>query len=159
MTINRRKKCSRQRNTRTCGWGTHKKHRGHGNRGGAGAAGSGKRADAKKPSIWASVYFGKHGFHSKKQGSTNAINVGELELALPKLLESKQIKKEKDSYVIELEKLGFDKLLGSGIVKSKMAVSVNQATEKAIDKITKSNGEVKVKISGAHAKGNTAEPA
>ena len=57
MTVNKRKKNSRQRGSHTHGWGAMKKHRGAGNRGGRGAAGSGKRADSKKPSIWTGPYF------------------------------------------------------------------------------------------------------
>ena len=35
---------------------------GKNHQGGAGMAGSGKRADSKKPSVWADAnYFGKHG--------------------------------------------------------------------------------------------------
>ena len=66
MTINKRKKNTRQRGHSTHGWGSKKKHRGKGHQGGAGMAGSGKRADSKKPSIWKDKhYFGKHGFISK----------------------------------------------------------------------------------------------
>ena len=53
---NKRSKNSRQRGSKTHGWGAMKKHRGAGHRGGRGAAGSGKRGDAKKPSIWR-LYF------------------------------------------------------------------------------------------------------
>ena len=66
MTVNKRKKNSRQRGSQTHGWGAKKKHRSFGNRGGKGMAGSGKRADSKKPSLWKERYFGKIGFKSKK---------------------------------------------------------------------------------------------
>ena len=63
MVVNKRKKNSRQRGSTTHGFGSKKKHRGHGSRGGSGLAGTGKRADAKKPSFWHDTeYFGGHGF-------------------------------------------------------------------------------------------------
>ena len=48
MTINKRKKNTRQSAGTTHGCGSMKKRRGAGNRGGRGNAGSGKRGDAKK---------------------------------------------------------------------------------------------------------------
>ena len=77
-------------------------------------------------------HFGKHGF-KRPQGilkEDKIINVGELEEKFPG-------KKE-----IDLEKEGFDKLLGSGNLKSKMKIKVNSASEKAIEKIKEKGGEV-----------------
>jgi large subunit ribosomal protein L15 len=71
--IKKRKKNSRQRGSKTHGWGAMKKHRGAGNRGGRGRAGTGKKGDAKKPNIWKNKkYFGKAGF--KKKGMAKKIN-------------------------------------------------------------------------------------
>ena len=64
MTVNKRKKVTRYRGSKTHGGGAKKKRRGAGNRGGRGMGGSGKRADSKKPSLWGAKYFGKHGFVS-----------------------------------------------------------------------------------------------
>jgi len=78
MTTHKNKKVTKYRGSKTHGGGAMKKRRGAGNRGGRGNAGSGKRADSKKPSIWADkYYFGKHGF--KKKGIKEkicAVNVG-----------------------------------------------------------------------------------
>ena len=66
MPVHKRKKVTKQRGSKTHGWGSMKKHRGAGNRGGRGKAGTGKRADTKKPTIinlfGAKGYFGKKGF-------------------------------------------------------------------------------------------------
>ena len=68
MTINKRKKNSRQRGSWTHGWGSKKKHRGAGHRGGKGNAGTGKKGDAKKPKIWKNKkYFGKYGLLQEQQ--------------------------------------------------------------------------------------------
>ena len=42
MVVHKRKKNTRIRGARTCGWGFRQKHKGHGNKGGVGLAGSGR---------------------------------------------------------------------------------------------------------------------
>src|SRR3989344_7659480 len=107
MAINKRKKNSRQRGSKTHGWGAMKKHRGAGNKGGTGNAGSGKRSDTKKPQNWKDPkYFGKHGF--KFHGKTEeiiSINIRDLH------------KKYPTQSTIDLVKEGYNKLLGAGVVK------------------------------------------
>ena len=76
MVVNKSKKKLKYRGSKTHGCGSMKKRRGAGHRGGRGAAGSGKRGDAKKPSIWGGRYFGKHGFinnpeHNIDKSSSN----------------------------------------------------------------------------------------
>jgi len=77
-------------------------------------------------------HFGKKGF-KRPQGTKKevvTINVGELEERFP----------NKES--IDLTKEGFDKLLGSGEINSKIKVKVNNASEKAVKKIKDKKGEV-----------------
>ncbi len=144
MTVNKRKKNVRQRGHKTHGWGAKKKHRGKGHQGGAGMAGSGKRADSKKPSIWKNPkYFGKHGFVSKTpKVRINAVNIGYLEQHLQKFISSKLVEKEKDTYSFELEKLGYNKLLGDGRLSAKFRIKTPYASKSAIDKVKEAGGEV-----------------
>ena len=144
MTVNKRKKNDRQRGSKTHGWGAKKKHRGKGHQGGAGMAGTGKRADSKKPSVWKDVnYFGKHGFISKTpKVKINAINVSYLEQHINKYISSKLIKKEGEFYFIELEKIGFNKLLGGGQVSMKLRIKTPYASKSAVEKIKEAGGEV-----------------
>ncbi|MBS3132305.1 uL15 family ribosomal protein [Candidatus Woesearchaeota archaeon] len=145
MAFNKRKKNSRQRGSHTHGWGAKKKHRGTGNRGGKGMAGTGKRADSKKPSIWAERYFGKRGFKTeqiKKDTKPRIMNLAHIEGRLNSLVEGKLVAKEKDTYIIDSEKLGFDKLLSKGKVERKLKISVPYATEGAIEKVKAAGGEV-----------------
>ena len=77
-------------------------------------------------------HFGRHGF-KRPQGvikKDKTINVGELEDKFPS---------KKD---IDLEKEGFDKLLGGGKLNSKLKIKVDSASEKAIEKIKEKGGEV-----------------
>ena len=144
MTINRRKKNTRHRGHKTHGWGSKKKHRGKGHQGGAGMSGTGKRADSKKPSIWKDVnYFGKHGFISKTpKVKIKALNVSYLEIHLDQLIASKIIKKEGAVYSVELEKLGYNKLLGDGRVSMKFKITAPYASALAVDKVKKAGGEI-----------------
>ena len=130
----KRKKNSRQRGSKTHGWGAMKKHRGAGNRGGRGMAGSGKRADQRKPSIIKDYgglenYFGRHGFKRPQSIITKikTINVGDL----------KGSQKE-----INLHEQGYEKLLGKGAVSKSYTIKINSFSKKAKEKIEKSGGQI-----------------
>jgi len=144
MTVNKRSKNVRQRGHSTHGWGSKKKHRGKGHQGGAGMAGSGKRADSKKPSVWADAhYFGKHGFISKSRTpEMNTVNIGYIEIHINKYLEAKTIKSENGVYVVDLASLGYNKLLASGRVSMKFKISAPYASKSAIEKVKEAGGEV-----------------
>ena len=125
----------------THGGGSKKKRRGAGNRGGRGMAGSGKRADSKKPSIWNQKYFGKFGFVSKNARKITAIDIDYLEENINKLPQD-AVSKENEFFSVDLEKLGFNKLLSNGNVKNKYKIKVPYASKKAIEKIKNNGGEV-----------------
>lgn len=142
MTVNKRKKNSRMRASQTHGWGAKKKHRGAGNRGGRGMAGSGKRADQKKPTIlkmYGNTYFGKVGFKRPQKivRRDKIVNLYFLEENANNLA-----KKEGDFFVINLNELGYTKLLGSGNVTKKFKVICLNYSKKAEEKIKKLNGEI-----------------
>ncbi|MBS3105631.1 uL15 family ribosomal protein [Candidatus Woesearchaeota archaeon] len=144
MTVNKRKKNDRQRGSMTHGWGAKKKHRGQGNRGGRGMAGTGKRADSKKPSIWKDKnYFGKYGFVSKTpKVKINAVNINFLEQHIIRFLLNNTIKKENDFYIVDLEKLGYNKLLGDGRISTKLKIKTPYASKTAVEKVKEAGGEV-----------------
>ncbi|MBR9698894.1 50S ribosomal protein L15 [Candidatus Woesearchaeota archaeon] len=140
----KRKKNSRQRGTKTHGWGSMKKHRGKGNKGGAGKAGTGKRGDAKKPSYWKEKYFGKFGFTSIKK-KISSINLDDLQQQLEKLVQLKKVSKEAETFIIDLAQVGYGKLLGRGKVLHTMKITVQATSEKAIVRVKEHGGEVIVK--------------
>lgn len=143
---NRKKKSRRMRAQTTHGWGAKKKHRGSGNRGGVGMAGTGKRADQKKPSIlqkYGNSYYGKKGFSSLKK-RVKAINL----YYINNHAESISISKDNGLYVIDLDKIGYTKLLGSGIVTKKIKVICEYASKNAIAKIKENGGDVVIKNQG-----------
>lgn len=143
MVARKRKKKSRMRGSMTHGWGAKKKHRGSGNRGGVGMGGTGKRADSKKPSIWKENYFGKRGFVKKGiKRDIIAINLIDIEQKLNEWVADNKINKEGDKFIIDCSALGYNKLLGKGIVKNKLKIIVESASGKAVEKVTSASGEV-----------------
>ncbi len=142
--MNKRKKFSRMRASHTHGGGAKKKRRGSGHRGGFGMAGSGKRADQKKPTIlklYGNEYFGKHGF--KRPGKVvvriKAINISDIERNLELYLSKNLVSKENNVYILDLKKLGYNKIIGAGNIYNKYKV-IGRVSKKARDKIEKLGG-------------------
>ncbi len=145
MTMNKRKKNSRQRGSHTHGWGAKKKHRGKGNRGGSGRASSGKRSDARKPATWKEHdYFGKHGFSKKgAKEKIKAVNISYIDENMEKLVREGKAKEEKGVYSVKLMDLGFNKLLGSGKTGRKIIVETKYASKPAEERVKEAGGEVR----------------
>jgi large subunit ribosomal protein L15 len=144
MTVNKRSKRSRMRGSHTHGWGEKKKHRGSGDRGGYGNAGSGKKADQKKPSFWKDPkWCGKHGF--KKKGifkEINPINLKTILVCMDKWMDEKLITLKNNVYDIDLEKLGYNKVLGCcPKLDKKLRISAEMFAADAIEKINAAGGE------------------
>jgi large subunit ribosomal protein L15 len=136
LTKRRSKRVRKMRGSSTHGWGRKSKHRGSGNRGGFGNAGTGKRAQSKKPSINPSEYFGKHGFHSVYERKYDVVNVGQIGQYYDSFKEF-----EKDG-ILDLDKMGYKKLLSSGKWDKKVSIKINFASSKAVEKVQKAGGKV-----------------
>lgn len=135
MVTNKGRKVRKLRGTRRCGYGLNK-HRGAGQRGGRGNAGSGKKCDSKKTQIWGTKgsHLDKKGFASRyKDGS--CLNLCDVESRLDSWLERGLIAKEGDVFVVDLKKLGYDKLLGRGKVLHKMKISVPSVSSSVEEKL------------------------
>lgn len=146
MALNRRKKSVKFRGHHTHGYGSKKKHRGSGHQGGVGMAGTGKKADQKRPSIWKDKkYFGRHGFHSVSK-QEKGINIFFLEERFDTLLKNEKIKKDGDSYALNLADLNCQKLLGSGEPSRKYKIMCDSASSTAMEKIKSAGGSVTVKV-------------
>ncbi len=146
MVVRRRKKSRKLRGrTRTMGWGRIGQHRKSGSKGGFGAAGM-----RKHKRIWmmknAPTWFGKHGFNRPPSlvKEFEEINVGILAEKIDEWVEKGIAKVENGVPEVNLEELGYTKLLGSGRIDKPVKVIVREATEKAIEKIKEAGGEVVV---------------
>lgn len=144
MPARRRKKAVRYRGSQTHGGGAKKKRRGGGHRGGRGMAGTGKRGDSKKPSIWATDYFGKKGFKIKNKIPTSAVSIRTIEERLNSWISEKKAEMKGGSYHIDLGKRGYNKLIGSGKTSKRLHVVVERATEGALESIKAAGGDVEV---------------
>ncbi|MEM3373849.1 MAG: uL15 family ribosomal protein [Candidatus Woesearchaeota archaeon] len=136
---------------KTAGHGSKKKNRGSGQRGGFGKSNIGKRGSAKLMKIAKGLtqqeYLGKYGFKSiekKKNKKDKTINLFELQNRLMSLFNEGKIKKENDTFIVDLTELGYDKLLSKGDVIYKMNIKVKKATENAVDKIKEKGGNVEL---------------
>jgi large subunit ribosomal protein L15 len=150
MVERRKKKNTKLRGSKTHGYGSMKKHRGAGHRGGRGNAGSGKRADAKKPSLWKTHKSGKDpskvGFYSWMRNEEVTMNVGHLSSIADTLVAQRKAVVTQGAVVINLRELGITKLLGSGKVTKKLKVSVPTAVPAAKEKIEAAGGSLDAEI-------------
>lgn len=106
-------------------------------------AGTGKRGDAKKPLIWDTDYFGKHGFTSHSGiGKIEKINVWEVDNLADKLVERKLAQKQGGMYVVDLNGLGCSKLLSAGKVTKKLRITADYASSRAVEKVRAAGGDV-----------------
>ncbi len=128
----------------THGWGSKKKHRGSGNRGGRGMSGTGKRANSIQPLMRKlGIKLGKCGFRFKgAQEESSPINFDAIHACLEHWVMSKKAEKKGDVYYIDLEALGFNKLLGSGQPKAKMEIKVKYCSAGAAEKLSAVGGRV-----------------
>ncbi len=137
------------RGSRTCGGGTHKNRRGGGSRGGRGHAGACKHNTMR--AMKEGWMYGKHGFHRPPAVRTyvSSLNVGELD-ELSRFLIEEGVATEKDGAInIDLDELGFDKLLGNGRVSKKYVLSVGTVSASAKAKVEELGGQIITKTETA----------
>jgi large subunit ribosomal protein L15 len=119
--------------------------RGAGKRGGRGNAGLHKHKYISTVKYFPD-HFGRHGF-KRPQDVAKAkitINLFNLDETVDESIRDGKIKKVKNNYEIDLNSMGYDKLLGSGIITKPVIVTIKEATEKAISKIESAGGKVKL---------------
>ena len=141
MVVSKRKKVTKYRAHTTHGGGHRKKRRGAGSRGGRGNAGTGKRAGQKVAGMKTRT-LGTRGFTSKTLGMKAVTLSYFTAKTLEKLVEKKLITKESDFYSIDLAKLGYQKLLSTGNIKSKLKIKVEKFTPRAEEKVKAAGGEI-----------------
>ncbi|MGB9960515.1 MAG: uL15 family ribosomal protein [Candidatus Bathyarchaeales archaeon] len=132
------RKIRKKRGSRTQGYGRVGQHRKSGSKG--------MRKVGRHKHGWSYVikyepeYFGKKGFTSPKslRRQIKVINVGELDEMAEKLKET-----EKEGKIfVNLESLGYTKLLGTGKVTKPLVVKVPLCSKSAAEKIKEAGGQV-----------------
>jgi len=136
------RKTRKKRGSRTVGWGQIGQHRKHSQKGG--------RKVGRHKHLWSYVtkyepdYFGKKGFTSPRslKQKINVINVGELDELVDKLSAEKQIEKKDDKDFLDLDKLGYQKLLATGKISKPILIKVATHSESAAKKIEEAGGQI-----------------
>ena len=127
MRVHKRKKNSRIRGARTCGWGFRQKHKGHGNKGGFGMAGAGKHKQQSTEMSVNGEYFGKQGATSR---GTAVKKYDKINLC--------DVKANFSGTKIDLSK---HKILGKGD-GFKAEITAKAASKVAIEKMKKAGGKI-----------------
>ena len=137
------RKVRKYRGSRTHGWGQVGQHRARGGRGGTGKAGLDKHkwtwVLAHDPTYWE-----KKGFVSTRTlGKTvSIINIGKLDDLADKLESEKKLEQKEKKIFLNLESLGYDKLLGTGEISKPLLVKVASYSESASKKLEEAGGSI-----------------
>ncbi|MHA1647548.1 MAG: uL15m family ribosomal protein [Promethearchaeota archaeon] len=156
MPYTHKKKSRKMHGNRTRGYGTIGGHRAKGVRGGTGlTAGKFKYKwsyymKMKKLGFpgpdgdkWR---IGHKGFIRPPEmlriGKITPINIKDLEINLDDWVNTGKIKQEGNKYIIDLNALKFNKLLGKGKATKEMDITVRRASGRAIEKIKAAKGSI-----------------
>ncbi|MFX1237742.1 MAG: uL15m family ribosomal protein [Promethearchaeota archaeon] len=141
------------RGSRTVGYGTQGQHRKTGQR-----AGRGKTTQWKfsKKSYYLKQkelgfpdpdwIMGKKGFKRPQDMvriyKVNTMNVKDLDAKLDDLVQENKASKSGNTYTINLENINIQKILGRGELHKKINITVQKASQKAIEKVQSTGGKV-----------------
>jgi large subunit ribosomal protein L15 len=139
------RKTRKKRGSRTVGWGRVGQHRRTG--------GKPYRNSGRHKALWSYIikydpdYYSKIGFTSPKslKQEINVINVGTLD----GIAEKYWVEKEEGKFFIDLESLGYTKLLGSGRITKALLVKVPAFSKSAASKIKEAGGEIQEEVQKA----------
>jgi len=132
------RKTRKRRGSRTQGWGRVGQHRRTGSKG--------RRNAGRHKGLWSYIikyepdYYGKDGFTSPKslREKVNVINVGSLD----GIAEKFAVEKEEGRSFIDLESLGYTKLLGTGKISKVLIVKIPAFSKSALEKIRDAGGQI-----------------
>jgi large subunit ribosomal protein L15 len=144
MQKRKSKKIHKMRGRRAAGYGFSAGHRASGQRGGKGMAGS-KKHHYIKVMQENPRYFGKWGFKrpQKLVDDMVALNIGDIDEALERLVERGGATKKGRKYIVDLSAIGIDKILGSGKVTHIIdLVGAKAISARAREKIEAKGGSV-----------------
>ena len=127
--------------SRTRGRG-HKKGRGAGLRGGRGNAGCHKTKRIMYERV--GRVWGAHGFKRPQTVviANNAINLKVIEESAAEWVDEGNASKKGKTVSIDLKKMGYDKLLGTGVPSQAYKITIGAASAKAVEKVEAAGGEI-----------------
>ena len=129
------------KNSRTRGRG-HKKGRGAGLRGGRGNAGCHKTKRIMYERV--GRVWGAHGFKRPQTVvmANSAINLNVIEENASEWVDQGNATKKGKTISIDLKKMGYDKLLGTGVPSQAYNITISAASAKAVEKVEAAGGEI-----------------
>ena len=129
------------KNSRTRGRG-HKKGRGAGLRGGRGNAGCHKTKRIMYERV--GRVWGAHGFKRPQTVvmANSAINLNVIEENASEWVDQGNATKKGKTISIDLKKMGYDKLLGTGVPSQAYNITISAASAKAVEKVKAAGGEI-----------------
>ncbi|MFX0147264.1 MAG: uL15m family ribosomal protein, partial [Candidatus Hodarchaeota archaeon] len=147
------RKIRKKRGTRTYGYGRVGQHRKTGQRAGRGKTTQWKKSKKSYYLKQKELGFpdpdwdiGKKGFKRpqdiKRIYNINTLNVKDLDLKIDELVLQNVANKTGNTYIINLNDINIQKILGRGEINKKINLSVNQASKQAIEKIEAAGGKV-----------------
>ena len=136
------RKTRKNRGSRTQGYGQVGQHRRSGTQG--------RKKSSFNKGGWTYVvkyepdYFGDKGFTSPRslRQKVNVINVGELEELVNRLASEEKIEKQEGKILLNLQKLGYSKLLARGTIEMPIIVNSSSCSEDAVKKIEDAGGQI-----------------
>ena len=136
------RKTRKQRGSRFYGYGRVGQHRESGTKG--------HRKVGRHKHGWSYVikyepdYFGKRGFTPPRSVGprVKTINVSELEELATRMATEEKVEKKKGKVFLDLEKLGYDKLLGMGNITKPLTIKVASYSKGAAQKIEEAGGQI-----------------
>jgi len=136
------RKTRKKRGSRTHGYGQIGQHRCRGAKG--------RRKSGYNKHGWTYVvkyepdYFGKRGFTSPRSlgQRANILNVGELEELANKLAMEQKLEEKERKPFLDLDKLGYDKLLAKGRLTKPLLVKIASHSKAAAKKIEEAGGRI-----------------
>jgi len=89
-------------------------------------------------------YFGKRGFTSPRSlgRKVNVINVGELDELADRLTMEEKLEEKEGKAFLDLDQLGYDKLLARGSVTKPVLVKIASYSEAAAKKVEEAGGQI-----------------
>ena len=133
------RKIRKKRGTRTQGYGQVGQHRCSG--------GKGMRKAGRHKQGWTWVvryepdYFSKKGFCSRRK-KANVVNIGKLEELAMKISAEKGLEERDGMTFLDLDKLGYNKLLGVGNITKPFSIKVASYSESATRKVEEIGGKI-----------------
>ena len=137
----RKRKIRKQRGSRTHGWGTSGQHRKSGMRGGYGNVG--RLRHRKSAVIRYAIEVEKKRLLPKLLKKRRSVaNVGQLEDLLARPECAHAVSEHEGKRLLDLQSLGYSKLLGSGSIRSPILVRIKEFSKSAAAKIEAAGGQI-----------------